>query len=371
VFGALVVVYELITWIRWLAAGPVQITQYRDHGSATWTAARFYEIAIVLVSFGLLVHVVRRCRAERRLTLDAQMLIGGVAALFWDPFGNFIQPAFFYSSDWLNLNSWTGFAPLVINPDASRMPEPLFIMLVYPFGLLAFAMGTNAVMRFAQRRRPDWSGGRLLAVGALAATVAGMALEAPMFLLHLWGLPGAPRALALFDDAHRYSPVEFLTTGMVFAGWAAVRFFRDDEGRAFTERGVGHAAALLAMIGWCASLLLVLQLVVTLFAFHAAPYPRGSGAPSTPATGRAPAARASACPGPGACPARRRSRDDGGVVSHSPMPAKEPQSKPHVCSRTGEQQRYSTAGPRCCCATTAPNHAAAAERLDPPAGGAK
>ena len=272
-FGALVAVYEFVTWGRWLAAGPQQITRYRDTSASIWTIARFYEVAVLLVAVALVIKVVRECRAQRRLSFDGQMLIGGVAALFFDPLGNFIQPTFFYNSDWLNLNSWTGFAPGVINPDASRMPEPVFIMLVYPFGLLAFAMGTNALMRFVAERRPDWSGGRILAVGALAATLAGMALEAPMFLLDLWALPGAPRGGSLFDNAHRYSPVEFLTTGMVFAGWAAVRYFKDDEGRAFTERGVGRGGAVLAIVGWCATLLIILQLIVSFFAFHAAPYP--------------------------------------------------------------------------------------------------
>jgi hypothetical protein len=271
--GAAVACYELVTWGRWLAAGPQQITQYRDTHVAAWTAARCYEVAILLVAIALSAVVVSQCRSDRRLTLDAQLLIGGVAALFFDPFGNFVQPAFFYSSDWLNLNSWTGFAPAVVNPDASRMPEPVFIMLVYPFGLLAFAMITNRVMAAVARARPGWSAGRVLAAGTAFAVLCGMALEAPMFLLDLWSLPGAPRTLSLFDNAHRYSAVEFLTTGMVFAGWAGVRYFKDDQGRAFTERGVGRTGSVLAMVGWCASLLIVLQLIVTLFAFHASPYP--------------------------------------------------------------------------------------------------
>ncbi|MUL65865.1 hypothetical protein BOO86_15425 [Mycobacterium sp. CBMA 234] len=273
VFGVALVAYEAVTWARWLAGGPHQITAYRDTAAASWTAARGYEVLIAGVSVWLLVRVIRECRRQRRLTVDAQLLIAGVTALFWDPFGNFFQPAFFYSSNWLNLNTWTGYAPLVVNPDASLMPQPVFIMLVYPFGLLAFAMMSNAVMRAVQRRFPDWSNGRVLAAGALAAFVGGVALEAPMFLLHLWSLPGAPRGLSLFDNAHRYAAVEYLTTGMVFAGWAAVRYFRDDRGRAFTERGVGQAGSVFAMIAWCCSLLLVLQVVVSLFAFKAAAYP--------------------------------------------------------------------------------------------------
>lgn len=281
-FGALIVAYEVWTWGAWLMAGPTQITDYRDRSSVSWAVARGYEALIVVVAAVLLVRVVRRCRAEHCLVFDAKLLIAGVAALFWDPFGNFVQPAFFYSSNWLNLNSWTGFAPLVVNPDAGRLPEPLFICLVYPFGLLGFAMIMNAVMLAFRRRRPGASNLAVLGVGTLAGYLLGMALEAPMFLLHLWSLPGAPAAFALFGNDHRYAAVEYLTTGFVFAGWGAVRWFRDDHGRAFTERGFDRlpprrrsVAGVLATVGWCCSLLLVLQLIVTLFAFRADPYPAG------------------------------------------------------------------------------------------------
>lgn len=284
-FGAVIVAYELWTWGAWLAAGPTQITEYRDRSSASWAAARGYEALVLVVAVVLLVRVLRRCRAERRLTFDAKLLIAGVAAMFWDPFGNFVQPAFFYSSNWLNLNSWTGFAPLVVNPDASRLPEPIFICLVYPFGLLAFAMIMNAVMRAYRRRRPGASNLAVLGVGSVAGFLLGVALEAPMFLLHLWSLPGAPADFSLFGDDHRYAAVEYVTTGFVFAGWGAVRWFRDDSGRAFTERGLdrlprGRRSArelqsVLATVGWCCSLLLGLQLVVNLFAFRADPYPAG------------------------------------------------------------------------------------------------
>ena len=281
-FGGLIVAYELWTWGAWLLAGPTQITAYRNRADVSWGVARDYEVLILVVATVLLVRVVRQCRAQRRLVFDAQLLIAGVAALFWDPFGNFVQPAFFYSSNWLNLNSWTGFAPLVVNPDASRLPEPLFICLVYPFGLLAFAIIMNDAMRRFRRRRPAASNLAVLIVGSLAGYGLGMALEAPMFLLHLWSLPGAPAALSLFGNDHRYAAVEYVTTGFVFAGWGAVRWFRDDHGRAFTERGFDRlapgprrAAGVLATVGWCCSLLLVLQLIVNLFAFRADPYPAG------------------------------------------------------------------------------------------------
>lgn len=275
VFGAVLLAYEAITIVRWLASGPTQVTADRDTSAASFVAAQIYLAVMIAVSIWVLVFVVRQCRRAGRLTFDAQMIIGCGAALFWDPFGNFIQPAFFYSSNWINLNTWAGDAPGVVNTDAGLMPQPVFIMLVYPFGLLVFTMFSNLVMRATRRRFPGWSNARVLAVGSVTAFFAAMTLEAPMFLLHLWSLPGAPAELSLFDDNHRYASVEYLTTAMVFAGLAAVRFFKDDHGRAFTERGVSQTGAVLAVVGWCCSLLLVLQLFVTYFAFKADPYPEG------------------------------------------------------------------------------------------------
>jgi hypothetical protein len=275
IFGVLNLAYMAVTVTRWLAGGPEQVDVRRDTHSASFWVAQAYLAAVVVVAGLLLARVVAQCRRQRRLTVDAQLLIGGAAALFWDPFGNFFQPAFMYSSNWLNLNTWAGHAPLVVNQDASAMPQPIFIMLVYPFGLLAFSMFTTWTMRTAARLRPNWSGARLIGVCAVAGTLGGAALEAPMFLLHLWSLPGSPAVFSLFDNAHRYAIVEILTTGMVFAGWGAVRYFRDDQGKAFTERGQGQLGAILAMIGWCCSLLILLQLFVTFFAFHADPYPPG------------------------------------------------------------------------------------------------
>jgi Spirocyclase AveC-like len=275
VFGVINVAYIAVTLVRWLTAGPTQIHAHRDTHTASFWAAQGYLVTVSVVAVLLLIRVVRECRHQHRLTVDAQLLIGGATALFWDPFGNFFQPAFMYSSNWINLNTWAGDAPLVVNQNAGAMPQPVFIMLVYPFGLLAFSIFTTWTMRTAARLRPNWSGARLIAVCAVAGTLGGVALEAPMFLLHLWSLPGSPAQLSLFDNTHRYAMVEILTTGMVFAGWGAVRYFRDDQGRAFTERGQGPLGSTLAMIGWCCALLLVLQLIVNFFAFHASPYPTG------------------------------------------------------------------------------------------------
>ncbi|MFE3000547.1 spirocyclase AveC family protein [Nocardia sp. NPDC059246] len=280
VIGALVVGYALWTWGAWLAAGPAQITGHRDPHDVSWWVARAYEMIMLVAVVAVSVHIVRACLRERRLVFDAVMVIAGFFTLFWDPMVNWMQPNFMYSSQWLNLNTWTGYAPGVVNPTASQMPQPVFIMFIYPFGLLAFAMVLNAAMSWAKRVRPQISNLALLAFSYAFGTVLGMVLEAPAFLSHLWALPGAPNTFALFGNGHRYPWAEYLTTGVVFTTFACVRFFKNDKGQTVVERGVEGfgtgwrtAVRILSTTAIFAMSMWVLLLVQIPAGLHSSPYP--------------------------------------------------------------------------------------------------
>jgi Spirocyclase AveC-like len=282
VIGALVAGYALWTWGAWLASGPSQVTANRDPESASRWVARGYEALMVVVAAVLAVRVVRECLRERRLVFDAVMVIAGFFTLFWDPMVNWMQPNFMYSCQWLNLNTWVANAPGVVNPTGSLMPQPVFIMLIYPFGLLGFAMILNWAMTRFRRRFPRVSNLELLAFTYAFGWVLGVGLEAPMFLANLWGLPGAPAGLSLFSDAHRFAWAEYLTTAIVFTTFAAVRFFRDDKGRAISERGLGglnpvarSAVSVFATIAIFAMAMWALLLVQIPAGLHSSPYPAG------------------------------------------------------------------------------------------------
>jgi Spirocyclase AveC-like len=282
VVGVLVAGYALWTWGAWLSAGPTQITATRDPASASRWVARGYELVIVAVAVAVAVHVVRLCRRERRLVFDAIMVIAGFFTLFWDPMVNWMQPNFMYSSQWLNLNTWVANAPGVVNPTGSLMPQPVFIMLIYPFGLLGFAMILNHAMAGMRRRFPRIGNLELLAFTYAFGWVLGFSLEAPMFLFNLWGLPGAPAGMSFFSNEHRFAWAEYLTTAIVFTTFAAVRFFRNDKGQTIGERGLDGlrpaartavsifaTVAIFAMSMWA---LLVVQIPAGL---HSSPYPAG------------------------------------------------------------------------------------------------
>ncbi|BBY80216.1 hypothetical protein MPUL_13740 [Mycolicibacterium pulveris] len=280
--GAVIVVYALWTWGAWLLDGPAPVTASRDSSSPSWWVARVYESIIVVVVVVLSVRIIRQCRRERRLVFDAVMVIAGFFTLFWDPMVNWMQPNFMYSSNWLNLNTWVAHAPGVVNPTAGIMPQPVFIMLIYPFGLLGFAIVLNHGMRWMQRRFP-----RINNVGLIAFTYAygwllAFCLEAPTFLSNLWGLPGAPARFSLFPNDQRFAWAEYITTSIVFTTFAAVRYFRNDRGETIGERGLDAmnpaartTVSILATIAMFAMSMWVLLLIQIPAGLHSSPYPEG------------------------------------------------------------------------------------------------
>jgi hypothetical protein len=280
VIGALVAGYALWTWGAWLASGPTQVTASRDPESASWWVARGYEVIMLIVVVALTVRIIHQCRQQRRLVFDAVMVIAGFFTLFWDPMVNWMQPNFMYSSQWVNLSTWVAQAPGVVNPTAGLMPQPVFIMFIYPFGLLGFAIILNHGMRVVRRRFPPVSNLALLAFTYAYGLFLGFCLEAPTFLFNLWGLPGAPATFSLFANGQHYAWAEYLTTGIVFTTFAAVRYFRDDRGQAITERGLDNVSpaarttvSIFATIAMFAMSMWVLLLVQIPAGLHASPYP--------------------------------------------------------------------------------------------------
>jgi hypothetical protein len=261
VLGVVCVALQLWIYSSWLAGGVTQVTQYRDTGSASWWAARCFEGLAVIMAVSVAIYVLRGCLSAGRLTFDAMMCAAGLATFWIDPIDNWVQPLFSYSSNWLNLRDWSGHVPLVINPDAGRMPEPLlFIGLCYLFGFPLFVMLLNTVMRWIQHRWPGLPVQAFVAATLLCGIVLDLAFEAPMFLLQLWAFPGTPDLGILVHSAKKFPLVEFALAGPVFATIALVRYFKDDRGRTIVERGwdrlrpraraIGSTLALIAVFNF-------------------------------------------------------------------------------------------------------------------------
>ncbi|MGH2726072.1 MAG: spirocyclase AveC family protein [Actinomycetota bacterium] len=268
------------TIVSWLADGPSQVTQFRDSSTASWVAARVYEGISIAMTLGVGTYVIRGCIRERRLTLDAKICIAGALTWWLDSFTNVLEPIWFYSSNWVNVANWCGHMPFVVNPDCGALPQPIFILGMYLTGCLAFAMIMCAIMRRARARWPDISTAKLIGLVFVLGILIDIAFEVPMFRLRLWAFPGSPDELAIMGGtAQKFPAIEILMAGIGFATFAVIRFFKDDAGRSFVERGLeGHSTrvrstiSLLALVGVLNGVWLFATGTQALVGFYADPY---------------------------------------------------------------------------------------------------
>jgi Spirocyclase AveC-like len=257
--GGLALIYQGWTYAAWLADGPSQLTLFRDTSASAWVVARIFEGLVVIVGIVILAYVVRQCLAQRRLTFDAMTCLAGVSVIWLDPMANFAQPLFFYSSDWVNLNSWCGNVPFRLNPSCGAVPQPvLFDCFLYPFCMLGIMIVTNAIMRAAHRRWPSITPAKLVVLAFFCTAGLGMGMQVFAIFFHLWAFPNLP--MSLFGQDIRYPLVDILGFSGFFTSMAALRFFKDDKGQTFVERGLDHLAprvrrsvAILALIGYAST----------------------------------------------------------------------------------------------------------------------
>jgi hypothetical protein len=237
--GVFALIYQIWTYAAWLADGPTQLTQYRDTAASAWIVARVFEALVVVVGISVLVYVVRQCRQQRRFTFDAMVCVAGLSVIWLDPMANFAQPLFFYSSDWVNLNSWCGNVPFRLNPTCGAVPQPvLFDFFLYSLCMLGLMILLNAIMRTAKRRWPGITSTKLVLLAFLCTAGIGMSMQVFAIFFHVWAFPSLP--MSLFGDSVRYSLADIFGFTGFFTSMAALRFFKDDGGRTFVDRGLDY-----------------------------------------------------------------------------------------------------------------------------------
>jgi hypothetical protein len=270
--------YQIWTLIPWSLSGPHQVLDHRSVGSASWDAAWAIQIALSVIVVGIGVRLWREYRRERRLTFDAMLFIGLLLTVFWDTVVNFVQPLWFYSTNWINLNDWWGHAPLVVSPAAGHGPFPVWALVVLYPCFLAECWLTSSILRAARRRWPAISPARLVIVAFVMACSIGACLSMIMILPHLWG--GAGMGVSILGGDYRWPVAEFLYIGFWSTTLVSLRFFVDGRGHRLTERGLDHlrpttrtTVRLLATIAFCNLSVIVWSLPVLLTGFYARPYP--------------------------------------------------------------------------------------------------
>ena len=291
VLGVPVFVLMMWTLIGWMADGPHQITRYRTGEGLDYVASKTAEGIVLVLSAVVLVKVVRDCRRERRfLTFDVMFLICG-ASLFWvNGSSNFLAPYLTYSSHLVNLNDPCGHIPAVVNPDCGRIPNPVILIGgIETFLIPGACMVFCAVAHRLRARFPGLSRARTAFLVAGLGSVAAVANEFIVIPAHIWTYPGSPISLELGGPGWMY-PIfpEFIGYGLLIGFPAVMRYFRDDHGRTFVERGMDHYRPGLRKLITLGALYFVMQacmwIPATMFLWPMSLHQTGDGWRQVPAT---------------------------------------------------------------------------------------
>ncbi|MGW4368574.1 spirocyclase AveC family protein [Nocardia takedensis] len=248
IIGGVILAFQMYIWIRWatgphferVPTGPSDPPTWMKTVLITWTS-------VILIGWpiGVYYFIVRPWRRERRITTDGMLLVACGLLFFQDPLLNYFNTWSTYNSWMLNRGSWVAEIPgwrSYAEPGA-MMAEPLLMNAAgYSYGVLLCTILGCWIMRMAKKKWPDISNVGLIGVLILWTIFFDLVIEG-LFLMPmgLFTYPGAIQSLSINAGTYYQWPIyEGLMWGGVQAGLCALRYFTDDRGRTFVERGSEH-----------------------------------------------------------------------------------------------------------------------------------
>jgi hypothetical protein len=240
--GAVFVAIGIYSWAGWILGGratptPTGVTPVP---TSDYVFGLVVQVLTVTAVIATIVYVVRGCLRERRWTFDASLLCGMVLMTWQDPGINYLVSQFSYSSVLFNFGSWTSDIPGWVSPRANLLPETLMTLLAY-FFCAGIVIGTCGLLRkFVVPRFPNMSNAKIIAVICVLMIVLDFIMETSLAHGHVISYYSVIKSWTLWPGTdHQFPIYESLVWGVT--GWApfvALRWFRDDKGRSFVERGL-------------------------------------------------------------------------------------------------------------------------------------
>lgn len=247
--GAVFAAFALYVWTAWILgphfesvdAGPSTPPTWMRVTMDIWTVVGFGLLALVLYQF-----VVRPWRRERALSSDGLFCLGFGAIYFWDPFINYSGAWFTYNSYLTNYGSWVyeipGWNSPVGEPGAMFAEPVLFIWPAYMYCLFTGVIFGCFLMRKFKARYPRTGTLGMIGFAWGLFFLFDVFIEAIVWMpLGFFSFPGAHGEVSINAGTYYQYPIyEGLMWGGLWASWACLRYFKNDQGETVMERGVSQ-----------------------------------------------------------------------------------------------------------------------------------
>jgi hypothetical protein len=287
--GAVFLAVQAWTWITWLADGPGQITRFRDPSLPSWKWAIGLQAVQVVTMLVVVGGIARDARRQRAVTFPLLYVAGCLFLVWLDPMLNYFRIGFFYSSNFLNVESWLGHIPGQLAPFVNLTPQPLlWEIATYTGVFIAFTLLLERVWRALARRFPAASAPVLFAATLGVAISLNLVLELPFVRTGLFAYPAASHSFALWGgETYQFPLVESLGASLFWTASAALAVSRRPDGLTAVERGAETiasgrrrgAARFLAVVGYLHVIFLAFPMgLAQIGPFYTDEFPKGYAA---------------------------------------------------------------------------------------------
>ncbi len=289
-WGAAWLSLQLYVWGKWVTGphftpvptGPSDPPMFMKVALISWGV-----IAVPLSIGVFYATVIRPWLRERRMTTDGMLFFAFTLQWFQDPLLNYTNTWCTYNSWLWNMGSWVQDVPgwLSWGKPGEMMMEPILVASCYIYVLFLWCVMGCWFLRKVKERWPQTSTGGLIIALLAFNIIADVVIEGGIFMpLGVYVYGGAIPWLSLFPGKYYQYPIyEGVMWGTAMTGMTTLRFFMDDRGRTYAERGLeriqGGALKLggirfLAIYGVVSMFFLLCYNVPAQFAgIHAAPWP--------------------------------------------------------------------------------------------------
>ena len=282
--GALWFAFVWYCWIAWVVSGDFK-TNSRGRGQEPdWYVAlmRGWELFALVVTVLILWFFVFRPKIRTgRMSFDGLFVLGCALMFFQEPWINWTNYQFLYSTTSINFGSWLNHIPGWSYPNAEVMPVSAWAGTAYLWLVAIPAMAGSKFMGWLTRRQPGMSKIKLITLTYGAFCVFDLVLESFITRTQLFSYGSVIPELALFAGTdHQFPIYETISWAGTYTVLSSLHFFRDDRGRSLPERGIdgfkfGGArmktfARFLAIAGACQLAILVpYNIPYQLYGLHA------------------------------------------------------------------------------------------------------
>lgn len=232
---------------RWINSPDFRATPHGPDRFTGWHADAIQVIQIVLfASAAWLIwsYLVRPLIRERTLAFDGMLIIAGCFAGFFETFGSMFNVSLVYNTHLWNFGSWAQFIPGWRTPNAETLVMPiLFVFAMYIWFVAGFVFLGCWILGRLQARYPTKSTMTLVTALFGICFALDFAFEFVILRTEIYAYAGIPHDLSLWHGKYYQYPVHSALLGAtVLTGLSAFRYFRDDTGLTFAQRGVNDLA---------------------------------------------------------------------------------------------------------------------------------